>query len=139
MFRCPSNVTGVAAAIVCQGSWAPCAQAEKAELRAAVRVTSTGLDHPSNLVNLRLDGWNPHGIRPRQPPNLANLAAQAHMRTHARIRARVWSFSANPFPAKTRNRLGRLGGWQSKQPCGFQASNLLTNLFEVGRNSRRVA
>ena len=139
MFRFPSNVTGVAAAIVCQGSWAPCAQAEKAELRAAVRVTSTRLDHPSNLVNLRLDGCNPHGMRPRQPPNLANPAAQAHMRTHARIRARVWLFSANPFPVKPRNRLGRLGGWQNQQPCGFQPSNLLPNLFEVGRNSRRVA
>ena len=134
-----SNVMGDVAAIVCQGSWAPCAQAEKAELRAAVRVTSTRLDHPSNLVNLRLDGWNPHGMRPRQPPNLANPAAQAHMRTHARIRARVWPFSANPFPVKPRNRLGRLGGWQSKQACGFKSSNLLAHLFEVGRNRRRVA
>lgn len=139
MFRFLSNVTGVAAAIVCQGSWAPCAQAEKAELRAALRVTSTRLGHPSNLVNFRLDGWNPHGMRSRQPPNLANPAAQAHMRTHARIRARVWPFSANHFPVKPRNRLGRLGGWQSKQPYGFQPSNLLSHLFEVGRNSRRVA
>ena len=139
MFRSPSNVTGVAVAIVCQGSWAPCAQAEKAELRAVVRVTSTRLGHPSNLVNLRLDGWNPHEQRPRQPPNLANPTAPAHMRTHARIRARVWPFSVNPFPVKPRNRLGRLGGWQSKQPCGIQPSNLLAHLFEVGRNSRRVA
>jgi len=139
MFRFPSNVTGIAIAIDCQGSWAPCAQAEKAELRAAVRVTSTRLDHPSNLANLRLDGWNLRGMRPRQPPNLANPAAQAHMRTHARIRARVWPFSTNSFPVKPRNRLGRLGGWQSKQPCGFQPSNLLVHLFKVGRNSRRVA
>lgn len=119
MFRSPSNVTGIAAAIVCQGSWAPCAQAEKAELQAARSDISTWLDHPSSLVNLRLDGWNPHGMRPRQPPNLANQAAQAHMRTHARIRARVWPFSTNPSPIKPRNRLGRLGGWQSKQPCEF--------------------
>ena len=137
MFRCPSNVTGVAAAIVCQGSWAPCAPAEKAELRAAVRVTSTGLDHPSNLVNLRLDGWNPHEQRPRQPPNLANQTALAHTRTCARIRACAGLFPAFTLPVKSRNRLGRLGGWQSKQPCGFQPSNLLSNLFEVGRNCRR--
>lgn len=133
-----SNVMGDVAAIVCQGSWAPCAQAEKAELRAARSDISVWLDRTSNLANLRLDGWNPHGMRPRQPPNLANPDAQAHMRTHARIRARVWPFSINPFPVKPRNRLGRLGGWQSKQPSGFQPSNLLTNLFEVGRNSRRV-
>lgn len=134
-----SNVMGDVAAIVCQGSWAPWAQAEKAELHVARTDISARLDHPSNLANFRLDGWNPHGMRLRQPPNLANPDAQAHMRTYARIRARVWPFSINPFPVKPRNRLGRLGGWQSKQPCGFQPSNLLTNLFEVGRNSRRVA
>lgn len=134
-----SNVMGDVIAIVCQGSWAPYAQAEKAELQAARSDISAWLDHPSNLANLRLDGWNPHGMRPRQPPNLANPDAQAHMRTHARIRARAWPFSINPFPDKSRNRLGRLGGWQSNQPCGFQPSNLLANLFEVGRSSRRVA
>ena len=133
-----SNVMGDVAAIVCQGSWAPCAQTEKAELRSTRAGISTRLDHPSNLAILRLDGWNPHGMRPRQPPNLANPDAQARMRTHARIRARVWSFSTNPLPVKPRNRLGRLGGWQSKQTCGFQPSNLLANLFEVGRNSRRA-
>ena len=133
-----SNVMGDVVAIVCQGSWAPWAQAEKAELQATRSDISTRLDHPSNLANFRLDGCSPHGMRPRQPPNRANPDAQAHMRTHARIRARVWSFSTNPLPVKPGNRLGRLGGWQSKQPSGFQPSNLLTNLFEVGRNSRRV-
>lgn len=133
------NVMGDVAAIVCQGSWAPCAQAEKAELRAARSDISARLDHPSNLANLRLDGWNPHRMWPRQPPNLANSDAQAHTHACARIRVRVWSFSITPFPVKPRNSLGRLGGCQSKQPCGFQPSNLLTNLFEVGRNSRRVA
>ena len=50
MFRFPSNVMGVAAAIVCQGSWAPCAQAEKAELHAADTTIPARLDHPSNLL-----------------------------------------------------------------------------------------
>ena len=134
-----SNVMGDVAAIVCQGSWAPCAQAEKAELQAARSDISTRLDHPSNLANFRLDGWNPHRMRLRQPPNLANPDAQAHTHTCARIRVRVWPFSITPFPVKPRNRLGRLGGWQNQQPCGFQPSNLLAYLFEVGRNSRRVA
>ncbi len=132
------NVMGDVAVIVCQGSWAPCAQAEKAELQVARSDISAWLDHPSNLANLRLDGWNPHRMRPRQPPNLANPDAQAHTRTYARIRVRVWPFSINPFPVKPRNRLGRLGGWQSKQACGFQPSNLLANLFQVGRNNGRV-
>ena len=133
-----SNVMGDVAAIVCQGSWAPWAQAEKAELQAARSDISTRLDHPSNLANLRLDGWNPHGMSLRQPPNLANPDAQAHMRTHARIRACVWPFSINLLPVKPRNRLGRLGGWQGKQPCGFQPSNLLASLSQVGRNNGRV-
>lgn len=133
------NVMGDVAAIVCQGSWAPCAHAEKAELQATRSDISARLDHPSNLANFRLDGWNPHGMRPRQPPNHASPDAQAHMRTHARIRARVWPFSINPFPVKPRNRLGRSGGCQSKQPCGFQPSNLLANLLQVGRSNRRLA
>ena len=132
-----SNVMGDVVAIVCQGSWAPCAQAEKAELLAARSDISAWLDHPSNLANFRLDGWNPHGMQPRQPPSLANPDAQAHTRTYARIRVRVWPFSINPFPVKPRNRLGRLGGWQSKHPCGFAPSNLLPNLFEVGPHCRR--
>ena len=139
MFRFPSNVTGVAAAIVCQGSWAPCAQAEKAELHAADTTIPARLDHPSNLANLRLDGWNPHEQRLRQPPNLANRTAPTRTHTCARIRACAGLFPAFPLPVKPRNRLGRLGGWQSKQPCGFQPSNLLPNLFEVGRDSRSVA
>ena len=133
------NVMGDVAAIVCQGSWAPCAQAEKAELQAHDRPISARLDHPSNLAILRLDGWNPHEQRPRQPPNLANRTAPAHTRTCARIRACAGLFSAFPLPVKLRNRLGRLGGWQSKQPCGFQTSNLSANHLQVGRNSRRVA
>ena len=137
MSRFRSNVMGVAAAIVCQGSWAPCAQAEKAELQAAYTTIPARLDHPSNLANLRLDGWNPHGERPRQPPNLANRAAPTRTHACARIRACAGLFFAFPLPVKPRNRLGRLGGWQSKQPCGFQPSNLRANLFEVGRNSRR--
>ena len=134
-----SNVMGDVAAIVCQGSWAPWAQAEKAELHVARTDISARLDHPSNLANFRLDGWNPHGMRLRQPPNLANPDAQAHMRTHARIRAHVWSFSTDPLPVKPRNRLGRLGGWKSGYPCGFQPSNLLANLLQVGRSNRGVA
>ena len=134
-----SNVMGVATAIVCQGSWAPCAQAEKAELHAADRPISARLDHPSNLPTLRLDGWKPHEQRLRQPPNLANPTAPAHTRTCARIHARVGLFSAFPLPVKPRNRLGRLGGWHNKHPCGFQPSNLLSNLFGVGHRSRRKA
>lgn len=139
MGRFLSNVMGVAAAIVCQGSWAPCAQAEKAELHTAGAAIAARLDHSSNLAILRLDGWNPHEQRPRQPPNLANQAALAHTCTCARIRACAGLFSAFPLPVKPRDRLGRLGGWQSKQPCGFQPSNLLSNLFEVGHCSRREA
>ena len=45
-----SNVMGDVASIVCQGSWAPCAQAEKAELRAARSDISAWVDHPSNLL-----------------------------------------------------------------------------------------
>jgi len=132
-----SNVMGVAAAIVCQGSWAPCAQAEKAGLQVAGTSISAGLDHPSNLAILRLDGWNPHEQRPRQPPNLANPNAPAHTRMCARIRACAGLLLAFAFPVEPRNRLGRLGGWQSKHPCGFAPSNLSPNLFAVGRNSRR--
>ena len=45
-----SNVMGDVAAIFCQGSWAPCAQAEKAELQATRSDISARLDHPSNLL-----------------------------------------------------------------------------------------
>lgn len=137
MRRFLSNVMGVAAAIVCQGSWAPCAQAEKAELHVADMLISARLDRPSNLATFRLDGWNPHEQRPRQPPNLANRNAPAHTHTCARIRACAGLLLAFALPVKPRNRLGRLGGWQSKHPCGFAPSNLLPNLFEVGPNCRR--
>lgn len=127
------NVMGDATAIDCQGSRAPSAQAEKAELLMNRSDISTKLAKPSNLSILRLDGWNPHGYWPRQPPNLANQPAQAHTPACARIRACVWGFLLFSLPTKLRNRLGRLGGWQNQQPCGFQPSNLLSNLFEVGR------
>jgi hypothetical protein len=113
---------------VCQGSRALDAQAEKAEWSFMQSRISTNSAHPSNLVKLRLDGWNPHGYRLRQPPNLANQ--HAHPRT--RIRARVGNVPTPALPIKLKNRLGRLGGWRSEGSCGFQPSNLLSNLFEVG-------
>lgn len=128
-----NNLTGILPLGIGQGSCAQFARAEKAASSVRCSVKTTRLANSSNLQLLRLDGCNPHGYRLRQPPNLANLHAHpCTTRTHAYTcaSAPAWGFY---FSRKLKNRLGRLGGWQTKHPCGFQPSNLLSNLFEVGQ------
>jgi hypothetical protein len=91
-----------------QGSWALPAQAEKVCSSHQSAHYSAHLGQPSNLVVLRLDGWNPHGLWLRQPPNLANLNAHAHMRTYARIRVRR-VHAAFPLSHKTLKQVGLVG------------------------------
>jgi hypothetical protein len=124
----PTNTFDGVMTMVCQGSRALNAQAEKAEWSSISIKCRTTYGHPSNLDKYRLDGWNPHGYWLRQPPNLANLHAHTRTRTHARIRARANDVLHFSYPIKLENRLGWLGGWQSQYPCGFQPSNLPTNL-----------
>jgi hypothetical protein len=84
---CLSNFFDCVVTMVCQGSRALNAQAEKAEsLQYQFEILSNAANS-SNLPFLRLDGWNPHGYSLRQPPNLANPHARTCARTHARIRA----------------------------------------------------
>lgn len=74
----------------------------------------------------RLDGWNPHEQWFRQPPNLAN-----HFLVRIRVYTRVrdGSFLQKLLTAIIKNRLARLGGWQSQCQQRFAPSNLLSNHF----------
>lgn len=66
--------------------------------------------------------------QPRQPTR-----APAHTREYVRD----GSMRLLPLLAKLRKRLGRLGGWQTQHPCGFQPSNLFANPSAVGRIESR--
>jgi hypothetical protein len=107
-----------------QGSWALPAQAEKVCSSHQSAHCSTNLGQPSNLVVFRLDGWNPHGLWLRQPPNLANLHAHTRMRTRARIRAqRVVAAFVTVHKTQIQVRLvGRLANPASMRVSAVQPS-----------------
>ena len=130
---CQSKHAAVAMTATHQGSWAHCAQAEKvcsSVVQAAIFVQRRLAVQPMVFEVRRLKPAWIAGFptsQPRQP-------------TCAPARTRVYTCDESsgrfPFLAKLRNRLGRLGGWQTQYPCGFQPSNLFADLLKVGQKER---
>lgn len=115
-----------------QGSWAQFAQAEKVLLSMSAWckfVQRRPLVQPAIFEVGRL---KPAWIQafptsqPRQP-----TCAPARTRVYVRD---GW-FSAKSFSIELQNRLGKLGGWETQHPCGFQPSNLIANLKRVGQKA----
>ena len=132
---CQAKHAATDAAATHQGSRAPRAQAEKVRpsslFKAAIFAQGRTAVQPHVFEVRRLKpAWIVRfpTSQPRQP-----TCAPARTRVYVRDGS-MWLL---PLLAKLGNRLGRLGGWQTQHPCGFQPSNLFANHSGVGRIESR--